>query len=726
MNDFAIYAIDGVVAVSLLLLGVTSLLRQGYKRPVNMFFFLFAFIADIWIVSFDYSNQLQFGPEALLVINAIANSAALGCLIILLMFVTKIVDFKIFNKIMKWSSLPLWIVCALSATPLISNNVLPSDNQVGYTVNYGPLIWLYVLSMIYIITEIVIIVIYGLRHSRGIKNQQINVIGLGILLSIPMTIALDLIIPLITNSDASANYGNIPLLLLAGYMYYGAFRYKLLDIRSAIVHTLTYILSMSSLIVIYYIAIATISAFFLDRDSVINQSPISIILFLILLFIFQPINNFFEKLTSRVFFRGHYISDELFSRLNHIYAEHTANLNELLNYAANEIATTLKSEQSILTVIKPTNRYLVGGTANHTPVVQDHLLKLLKYTTNNPAIIIVSSLEDDSPVRDLMNQCKIEIIVPLFQTRIIGFLCLGEHLSSRYTARDIKVLDTIAGGLVIAIKNALSIQEIKDVNAASMQQKIDSATKELAANNAMLIKIDEEKDDFVSVTSHELRTPMTIINGYANLLESQQIGSLNDQQLDIISKIGNNAKALIGITNDMLDLSKMEANKTILHLTNASLKVLIKEAISSNQILYDDKSISLSYEGSDVQIKTDTSSFEHIMTNLLANANKFTDKGGSVKITSTVDNTTHLATICVADTGIGISPESIGSLFKKFSQVDNYLKRQYGGTGLGLAICKQMVERLGGTIWVTSTPGVGSQFYFTMPIVENNADNTIL
>ncbi len=719
------YGIDAIIAITMLLLGVTSLLKNGYKRPVNRFFFYFVVLTNIWIVSFDLSNQLQFSTETLYIINAVANSASLGCLIMLLMFVDRVADFRIFRKLINWSSVALWIVCLLSTTPLINNDVIPTNNQDGYAVTYGPLIWLYVLSMIYIITMIVVIVTYGLSHSKGIKNQQINVIGLGILLSIPTTVALDLVIPLITNSDATANYGNIPLLLLAGYMYYGAFRYKLLDIRSAIVHTLTYILSMSFLIVIYYISIAAISAFFLDRNSVINQSPVSTVLFLALLFIFQPINSFFEKLTSRVFFRGHYISDEFFYRLNNIYSKHTANLPELLTYSANEIATTIKSGQVIISVAYGT-KYINAGTKDHCRMTYEVFSKLQDHFINNNQTIVVSTLEDDDPIRNLMNQCKIEIIVPLTQTKNIGFLCLGEHLSSRYTARDIRVLDTTAGGLVIAIKNALSIQEIKDVNAASLKQKIDSATKELAANNEMLRKIDEEKDEFVSVTSHEMRTPMTIISGYANLLERQQLGSLNDQQLDIISKIGTSAKSLINLTNDMLDLAKMEANKSILQMTEAPLQELIKAVIEKDQILYDDKSISLSYEGVDVQIKTDTSKFEHIMTNLLANANKFTDRGGSVKITTTVDNTTHLATICVADTGIGISPESIGNLFKKFSQADNYLERKYGGTGLGLAICKQMVERIGGTIWVTSTLGKGSQFCFTMPIVENSTNNTIL
>lgn len=225
-----------------------------------------------------------------------------------------------------------------------------------------------------------------------------------------------------------------------------------------------------------------------------------------------------------------------------------------------------------------------------------------------------------------------------------------------------------------------------------------------------------EKDEFISIASHELRTPMTAIRGFISILNQQHIGPINNEQKEIIDKISRNTKTLIDLVNDMLNLSKIEANKLDLQISENPIDSLVNKAIEKIQILYDSKGIALEYSGDTTKVITDPDKFERIMLNLLGNAYKFTQTGGNVTVSSTVNEGERLATICVADTGAGIPQASLGNLFKKFYQVDNVLTRQTGGTGLGLSICKGLVELLGGTIWVESTPGEGSKFFFTMPM----------
>jgi signal transduction histidine kinase len=180
--------------------------------------------------------------------------------------------------------------------------------------------------------------------------------------------------------------------------------------------------------------------------------------------------------------------------------------------------------------------------------------------------------------------------------------------------------------------------------------------------------------------------------------------------------MNNNTKSLIQLVNDMLDLSKLESNKLEINLTNNSLSGMIEHSIDQMSLLFKDKGITLDFIGDDTVVNTDADKFDRILMNLLSNAYKFTYGGGKVTITTTVDKAAHQATICVADTGVGIPIVGLENLFKKFSQVESYLQRQSGGTGLGLAICKGLVEKLGGKIWVNSTVDVGSKFCFTIPI----------
>lgn len=228
--------------------------------------------------------------------------------------------------------------------------------------------------------------------------------------------------------------------------------------------------------------------------------------------------------------------------------------------------------------------------------------------------------------------------------------------------------------------------------------------------------LEHEKDEFVSIASHELRTPMTIIRGYISLLNREQLGDLNDKQKEILTKMNDTTVGLINFVAEMLDLSKLDAGKFEVTPVDVSVEGLISGSVEKMRVIYDTKGVTLMSHVEPAQIKTDPGQFDRIISNLLGNAYKFTQKGGTVTVSNTIDNEARLVTVCVADTGVGIPPEAIETLFKKFTQVDNVLQRQSGGSGLGLVIAKQLVEKLGGTIWVKSKFGEGSQFFFTMPM----------
>ncbi len=558
------------------------------------------------------------------------------------------------------------------------------------------------------------IILYKFLKSAKKYKFQLGLYLFGILaMSIPGLVA-DLIMPYFQLCDY-AWVGPIMTSVFVLAVSYGIIKRGMFDVRSTAVRTLAYILALAVLIVIYYGLATIISSLFLNSNMAIDQSPLSIVLALGLLFIFQPVKRFFDRLTNSIFYRDNYNSDEFFARFNRLLNS-TIDLRYLLERTADEISTTLKSEQVFFYIHNRDGHYVTAGTRNHRQLSKTDIDKLLHVYGKKSGVIVASLLTEDDPIRRLMATHRIELIMPLVQVDVIGYFCLGDHLTSRYTSRDVKVLGTVADGLIIAIQNTLSIQEIRNINAANLQHRIADATKDLRASNALLKQIDEEKDEFVSVASHELRTPMTVIRGYISLLERGQLGVMTDNQKSILEKMNNNTKTLVQLVNDMLDLSKLESNKLEINLTNNSLSGMVENSINQMSLLFKDKGITLYSEGDDAIVNTDADKFDRILINLLSNAYKFTHGGGKVSVTTTVNKTAHLATICVSDTGVGIPAAGIENLFKKFSQVDNYLQRQSGGTGLGLSICKGLVGKLGGKIWMESTVGVGSKFYFTLPI----------
>jgi signal transduction histidine kinase len=469
-----------------------------------------------------------------------------------------------------------------------------------------------------------------------------------------------------------------------------------------------------------YLVIVLLSATLISRNLTASEQVISgAAVSLILVFAFQPIKQFFDRATNKIFYKDRYNMDEFYARINDALMLNT-DLRGILERTASEIATTLKSEQVFFFISTKNEHYVSAGTSGHNQLPNDDVVKIAELRGTDYRTVAASILNSDDPLRQIMVRHKIEIMIPLVRAdSIIGYLCLGYQLSSDgYASRDIKALNMITDELIIAVQNALAVQEVRELN-LTLKQRIADATKELRMSNNRLRNLDKAKDEFVSVAAHELRTPMTVMRGFINLLQRKQLGEVNSQQLEILEKMNTNAKNLIDLVNNMLDLSKLEANRLVIQKSDNFLNDLVGEAMEKISLLYEAKGLGLVYDKASVRINTDTEKFERVLVNLLSNAYKFTPAGGSVTISSTIDEETRMVTMCVTDTGMGIPADSIDKLFKKFSQVDNYLQKTSGGTGLGLSICKQMVEKLGGKIWVESTPDVGSRFYFTTPMSDD-------
>lgn len=232
--------------------------------------------------------------------------------------------------------------------------------------------------------------------------------------------------------------------------------------------------------------------------------------------------------------------------------------------------------------------------------------------------------------------------------------------------------------------------------------------------------VDRMKSEFVSLVSHELRTPLTSIKGYIDLLlrEPGQLDVMQRESLEIAQK---NARRLVALINDLLDLSHLEEGKVALRRTMFDAQTIIKDVIqlfqtqlqSREQILVTDFSPLPSL------VVGDPERVAQIFMNLLSNAHKYTPVGGRIKVTVRQDS--RQVQVSVSDNGIGMSAEEQRKLFTRFYRVKNHITQEAGGTGLGLAITKTLVEMHNGEIQVSSAPGAGSTFSFTLPLVQEQA-----
>jgi signal transduction histidine kinase len=255
---------------------------------------------------------------------------------------------------------------------------------------------------------------------------------------------------------------------------------------------------------------------------------------------------------------------------------------------------------------------------------------------------------------------------------------------------------------------------LRTVNDA--QAEILAMNEALAQANVQLQELDRMKDAFLSMITHELRTPLTVISGITEMLDEGIYGELSREQSQKIGQITEQAARLRQLVNDLLDLSKIEAGMLKLRLAWVAPYALVEAAVEQLRPLAAKSEITLShYVSADLpEVHCDGQRLEQVLTNLIANALKFTPPGGAVTVSAQLKQAT--LRFSVADTGCGIAPEAQSLIFNRFFQVHSHTDAQAKGTGLGLAIVKQLIELHGGQVSVMSAPGQGSRFCFTLPL----------
>jgi signal transduction histidine kinase len=293
--------------------------------------------------------------------------------------------------------------------------------------------------------------------------------------------------------------------------------------------------------------------------------------------------------------------------------------------------------------------------------------------------------------------CRSLLVIPLLrENSLLGGLAVYRKSAGEFAPQVIDLLKTFATQSALAIQNARLFREIED---KSRQLEVAS----------------QHKSEFLANMSHELRTPLNAIIGFSEVLAERMFGEINDKQAEYLSDILDSGRHLLSLINDILDLSKIEAGRMELNLSDFNLPTAIDNTMMLLRERAHRREITLKQTIDErlVAIHADERKVKQVLLNLLSNALKFTPEGGRIDVRASMRDGS--AEISVTDTGVGIAPEDQATVFEEFRQVGTASKR-VEGTGLGLAISRKFIELHGGKIWVESQVGKGSTFAFTVPL----------
>jgi signal transduction histidine kinase/CheY-like chemotaxis protein len=304
-----------------------------------------------------------------------------------------------------------------------------------------------------------------------------------------------------------------------------------------------------------------------------------------------------------------------------------------------------------------------------------------------------------APIRRLVLEAgfRARMIVPLLGTnRVVGALVVRRKTPGEFPKRTVDLLQTFAAQSVLAIQNARLFREVE----------IKGHQLEVASRH---------KSQFLANMSHELRTPLNAILGYAELILDNIYGDLPQRVRGKLERVQSNGKHLVGLINDVLDLSKIEAGQLTLSLDDYSIGDVVQNVVTVVEPLATEKSLALKIElPNDLPTAHgDQRRLTQVLLNLVGNAIKFTDSG---EVAIKVAAGKGAYTLSVRDTGPGIDPADQSKIFEEFQQADSSSTKTKRGTGLGLSISQRIVAMHGGRIWVKSEPGCGSTFFIEVPV----------
>ena len=721
-------AVLSTTVIANLLLGLIVFLKNPKALTNKLFFFLTSTLVLWSMVNFISVHPVFFAQ--LWWIRLVLSCGALLNLAVFLTFLT-FPSYSLSKRLVTMARLAVVftiLVVPLTLTPLVFKSLNVKNGNASPVP--GPGIALFLLHTLSLLGGSIYLILKKFRSSRGAAKEQLRLVLFGIVGTFSLIILGDFILVVAFNISALVPFGPSFTVIFTSALAYAIIKHRLFDIRAAVARGLAYVLSLGVIALGYgvfgFLISSNITAEFLSTT---NQRVLYVGFALVTAVLFQPTKIFFDRVTNRIFYRDAYDPQELLGRLNKIFVSN-AGLETLLEETNKTVEEVLAVEYSVFLVFKTSydpDRWI--GERKLEMEVQD-IERLYSLTTSlREKVILSESLDGHDELRKLLLKYDISVLarmVPSTDEKLpgIGFMALGPRKSGNlYNSRDGQVLEIVANELVIAVENALRFEEIERFN-ITLQQKVDDATRRLRLTNEKLKALDETKDEFISMASHQLRTPLTSVKGYVSMVVEGDAGKITPKQRALLDQAFMSSQRMVYLIADLLNVSRLRTGKFIIERAPTQLGDVIsgeldqlKEAAKGREI-----KVVFTKPKDFPALMLDETKIRQVIMNFADNALYYTRAGGTVHI-NLVDKPSSIE-FMVVDDGIGVPKADQHHLFTKFYRANNARKARPDGTGLGLFMAKKVVVAQGGAIIFHSQEGKGSTFGFTFPKAKILAPTT--
>jgi signal transduction histidine kinase len=574
---------------------------------------------------------------------------------------------------------------------------------------FRPGIAAFFVYFIYMVGSGLWILIQRLRKAQSKQRSQLIYMISATIFLFGAEFISSLIVPIVFKVSVGVAYSSLYFAVFAAIVTVAIVKRQLFDIRAVVARSVTYLLLFTTLVGLYAAALFILSALFFSVDKVSRlYQMVNIILAILLAFTFPYLKRFFDHLTQRIFYRQAYDTQTVLKQLTEMLVSKVS-LSAIMQQSLKILSGSIEISKATFIVMDEGKTYRIkshGDTLKELPDVAA--------LQNIHTDLLVTGDITNNALKAALAERDIEVVVRLRTPDVvIGFLLAGLKSSGTiYTVQDLELLQIASKTLAVAVQNALFYEKIQNFN-LTLQQKVQNATKELRHTNDKLRALDETKDDFISMASHQLRTPLTSVKGYLSLVLEGDAGGISEQQRKLLNQAFISSQRMVYLISDLLNVSRLKTGKFIIEATPVNLADVISDEIAQLVETARSRSIELKYEKPKdfPTLMLDETKTRQVIMNFVDNAIYYTPENGHIEV-ELIDKPATVE-LRVVDDGIGVPKSEQHHLFTKFYRAQNARRARPDGTGLGLFMAKKVIAGQGGAIIFESTEGKGSTFGFT-------------
>ncbi len=604
---------------------------------------------------------------------------------------------------------PDWLIRVVSVTGELSQRVV--IDQVPYAL-YGAV-------FIVLFGEGVVNLYRLQRHASGRRRSRQEIVTAGVAVAGLFGMIYNLILPWFGNY----NYimvGPLFSLFFTFSITYAIVKYSLFDLRRTFALSLAYILAAMTAAVVYAGAVWGLGLFVAGSthgSDILNALYITLILVAAMLI--NPLKDFFDNFTSRLFLHDRYNPGSVLENFGDVVLS-DVNADSIVAKAGQLIDETLRPAFVAVVLVDEsgeTTRVMIDNHPNKHRF--GDLAQVMDEVTSRQQVVSLESSRQRTRDHHRLVTAGVALLARLeLKNQLVGYLVLGEKRSGdMYGTPEQQMVSAMADELSLAVINAQRFDEIQAFN-ARLKREVTKATRELRSSNQKLLELDATKDEFVSMASHQLRTPLTSIKGYLSMVLEGDAGKLSDAQKQLLQEAYTSSERMVHLIGDFLNVSRLQTGKFVIDRHSVDLAKIIEQEVEGMHQIASSHGMTIRYK-KPARVPTlylDEGKIRQVVMNFIDNAIYYSPESSNIDVKLAVrDGNVVLEVI---DKGMGVPGDMQDHLFTKFYRAENARKQRPDGTGIGLYLAKKVIDGHGGTVVFSSKLGKGSTFGFSLPIKE--------